>query len=148
MSDFDNLYNEFLDNSDDDKNDDLVNEEAKKILDMISNFKQPVNEMDADKLDKELEANLGDPDVIEYYKEEDFYVERRIWYKNSGMIIKTLMNDVPFENANYFKEPIDLEKELDEALKLENYELAVTLRDQIKKLKAKQKRLEKKNLKK
>jgi hypothetical protein len=148
MSDFDNLYNEFLDNSDDDKNDDLVNEEANKILDMISNFKQPVNEMDADKLDKELEANLGDPDVIEYYKEEDFYVERRIWYKNSGMIIKTLMNDVPFENANYFKEPIDLEKELDEALKLENYELAVTLRDQIKKLKAKQKRLEKKNLKK
>jgi hypothetical protein len=147
MSNFDDLFNEFLNNSDDENNDDSINDEAKKIIDMISNFKQPVGDMDVDKLDAELESNLGEPEVIEYYKEGDVYIERRIWYKQSGVIIKTLMSDVPFENANYFTKPIDLEEELNEALKVENYELAASLRDQIKKDIAKQKRKARKILK-
>ena len=156
MGKFDDLLNEFFgkneenNNGNNDRNDEL-NDKAKKIIDMIDSFKN-INSngiytgKELENLDHELDDKLGEPDKIIHSKQGDMYIEKRMWRKEHGVIIKTILSDVPFENQEVEPEPT-LEDKLAEAVKSEQYELAASIRDQIKKAVAKAKRLEKKRLK-
>jgi hypothetical protein len=93
-----------------------------------------------DKLDDELDDKLGEPDNIEYSTDGEMYIEKRMWFKPSGVIIKTLISDEPLEK----KPELPLEQQLQNALELEDYELAADLRDKIKKAITKEKRNAKK----
>ena len=155
MGKFDDLFNSFFgkNNEDDDDNNhnDELSDKAKKIIDMIDSFKNinangRYSGKDLEKLDGELDNKLGNPDKVIHSKDGDMYIEKRMWFKEHGVIIKTVMSDEPFENQ--IVEPkATLEEQLNEAVKDENYELAAFLRDQIKKAKAKAKRLKKKLIK-
>lgn len=146
MSDFDDLFNDFLNPEEPNNNDnEPLNDEAQKIIDMINSFKNNPESMDLDKIDEELEDTLGEPDSIQYEQTDDFYIERRIWYKETGVIIKTLMSETPFDEP-IIEEELSLSEQLDKAVASEDYELAASIRDKIKKDIAKQKRLAKKML--
>jgi hypothetical protein len=147
MSDFDDFNNDFLSSDEPEENyNDGINDEAQKIIDMINNFSNNPENLDLDKIDEELDNTLGEPDSIEYEKNEEFYIERRIWYKESGMIIKTLMSDTPFDEI-ILQPEITLTEQLNKAVADEEYELAALIRDKIKKDIAKEKRQAKKLLK-
>jgi len=146
MENFDDLFNEFLGKNDEnDKDDDFLINETKKIIDMIESFKNinpdgTYTGDELDKLDDELGDKLGEPDNIEYSTDGEMYIEKRMWFKPSGVIIKTLISDEPLEK----KPELPLEQQLQNALELEDYELAADLRDKIKKAIAKEKRNAKK----
>jgi hypothetical protein len=146
MENFDDLFNEFLGKNDkNDKDDDFLINETKKIIDMIESFKNinpdgTYTGAELDKLDDELGDKLGEPDNIEYSTDGEMYIEKRMWFKPSGVIIKTLISDEPLEK----KPELPLEQQLQNALELEDYELAADLRDKIKKAIAKEKRNAKK----
>jgi hypothetical protein len=141
MENFDDLFNEFLGKNE--ENDEFLTNEAKKIIDMIDGFKN-INPdgiytgSELDKLDDELDNKLGEPDKIEYSTDGEMYFEKRMWYKPLGVIVKTLISDEPLEPE------LPLEKQLQKAIEVEDYELAAELRDKIKKAIAKEKRNAKK----
>lgn len=142
MENFDDLFNKFFGKKKEE--DDFLNKEAKKIIDMIDSFKhiKPDGNYTGDelnKLDEELDTQLGEPDDIEYSSDGEMYFEKRMWYKPLGIIIKTLISDEPFEAIN-LKPELPLNEQLEIAVNNENYELAAELRDKIKKAVAKEKR--------
>lgn len=142
MENFDDLFNKFFGKKKEE--DDFLNKEAKKIIDMIDSFKhiKPDGNYTGDelnKLDEELDTQLGEPDDIEYSSDGEMYFEKRMWYKPLGVIIKTLVSDEPFEAIN-LKPELPLNQQLEIAVNEENYELAAELRDKIKKAVAKEKR--------
>ncbi len=149
MENFDDLFNKFLGKDDENRdNNEFLNNEAKKIIDMIDSFKN-INPTGAytgeelDKLDDELDDKLGEPDDIEYSTDGEMYFEKRMWYKPLGVIIKTLVSDEPLGPIK--KEPeMSLQEQLEKAVAVEDYELAAELRDKIKKAIAKEKRNAKK----
>ena len=146
METFDDLFNKFFGKKKEE--DDFLNKEAKKIIDMIDSFKhiKPDGNYTGDelnKLDEELDIQLGEPDDIEYSSDGEMYFEKRMWYKPLGVIIKTLVSDEPFEIINV-KPEVPLNEQLEIAVNEENYELAAELRDKIKKAVAKEKRILKK----
>jgi hypothetical protein len=142
MENFDDLFNKFL--GKDNENEDFLNSEAKRIIDMIDSFKN-INPngkyigAELDKLDYELDDKLGEPDDIEYSTDGEMYFEKRMWYKPLGVIIKTLVSDEPLGPIK-IKPEIPLQEQLEIAVESENYELAAELRDKIKKEVAKEKR--------
>jgi hypothetical protein len=143
MENFDDLFNEFLGKNE--ENDDFLTNETKKIIDMIESFKNinpdgTYTGAELDKLDDELDDKLGEPDNIEYSTDGEMYFEKRMWYKASGVIIKTLISDEPLEKIP----ELSLQEQLQKALDVEDYELAAELRDKIKKAIAKEKRNAKK----
>lgn len=146
MKNFDDLFNKFFGR--DKKEEEFINKEAKKIIDMINNFKH-INPNgnytgeELNKLDEELDTKLGEPDDIEYSSDGEMYFEKRMWYKPLGVIIKTLVSDEPFQTIN-LKPDLPLNEQLEIAVNEENYELAAELRDKIKKAVAKEKRRVKK----
>ena len=144
MENFDDLFNEFLGKNE--ENDDFLTNETKKIIDMIESFKNinpdgTYTGAELDKLDDELDDKLGEPDNIEYSTDGEMYFEKRMWYKASGVIIKTLISDEPLEKIP----ELSLQEQLQKALDVEDYELAAELRDKIKKAIAKEKAMEKRN---
>ena len=156
MGKFDDLFNSFFgknedENDDENNQDNELSDRAKKIIDMIDSFKN-INSNgrysgeDLEKLDGELDNKLGNPDKVVHSKDGDMYIEKRMWFKDHGVIIKTVISDEPFKDQEVEPE-LSLDEQLVNAVDEEDYELAATLRDQIKKAKAKAKRLEKKLLK-
>jgi len=138
MSKFDDLFNDFLNESPNNKKDDSA--------DMMSNlFKKlsNLNNFDKEGMMKELDSKLGEPDEFENYEENGVYYQKQIWNTTHGQVIKTLISDVPFKNkkTETKKTRVPLETQLEVAVKEENYELAAKLRDRI------TKRNEKKNKK-
>ena len=137
MENFDDLFDKFFGRNK--KEEEFIDKEAKKIIDMIDGFKNinPDGVYTGDelnKLDEELDTKLGEPDEIEYSTDGVMYFEKRMWYKPLGVIIKTLVSDEPLEPE------LPLEQQLENAVNIENYELAAILRDKIKKSVAKEKR--------
>jgi hypothetical protein len=146
MENFDDLFNKFLGR--DDENQEFLNAEAKRIIDLIDSFKNIKHDgaytgEELDKLDDELDDKLGEPDDIEYSTDGEMYFEKRMWYKPQGVIIKTLISDEPLGPVEK-KPEIPLQQQLEKAVELEDYELAAELRDKIKKAIAKEKRNAKK----
>jgi hypothetical protein len=144
MENFDDLFNKFFGKKKEE--DDFLNKEAKKIIDMNDSFKhiKPDGNYTGDelnKLDEELDTQLGEPDDIEYSSDGEMYFEKRMWYKPLGVIIKTLVSDEPLGPP---EAELPLEEQLENAVQVKNYELAAELRDKIKKAVAKEKRRVKK----
>jgi|TARA_R110000782_G_scaffold15939_3_gene46105 excinuclease UvrABC helicase subunit UvrB len=116
MENFDELFNEFFNKKDKEKEfdpNDLNDLEA--LSDTLAN-----------ELIHELETV---PDEISYFEEDGLYYERKIWFMEHGMIMKTISSKKPLESIS------SLQERLEYVIKIEDYETASKLRDQIKKTK-------------
>lgn len=100
MSDkFDDFFNEFFGNgkenndksNNDDKFDEEQNESVEKFINMISES------------DGNIEDTFGEPDEIEYFEEDNFYFERRIWNTVGGKIMKISMVEPPETPEEFHK---------------------------------------------
>ena len=145
---FDDLFNEFFKEEpkkDEPKvtpnieNKNLPNE-IKRILDNIGGIEN-TDSID-EYIEKEIDANLGEPDKIEHFTDNGVFYEKKIWHTPSGDFVKVIFKDSPFGTVQSIKEaPVGhslievLEAELEKALKNEQYEKAAELRDNISKIK-------------
>lgn len=114
---FDKIYTEFFGNK----------KKIKEIVKNIVNFRF---------MDVENYSSSDDymfttkPDHIERFNEGPFKFEKRIWVKENGdKIIQVLMVD----EYDTEVEEVDLEKQLTNALEIEDYDTAIKLRDMINK---------------
>jgi hypothetical protein len=98
---------------------------------MINKFDEDSKESLGEFLDKEL----GEPDKVEYFDDDDFYFEKRIWFTPTGKIVKIRMVEGPEtpEEFHTYGSPRNLENELETAIQEENFEEAARLRDLINK---------------
>lgn len=131
---FDDLFNEFFKRNNirpEDRIGDSMREHAKRMIDMLTNFRDSI---DDDSIEKQIDEQFGKPDKIEFYNEGDLYFERRTWHTANGDIIKTIMSDDPtmIRQAPSMK---TLEQQLQEAVEKEEFEKAAAIRDEIKKRK-------------
>ena len=152
MDKFDDLFNNFFNGKGNNKpnkiNDildglrkSMTEKEAKKLIEIIKGISEE-SENDTDEgLNKRIENKLGEPHEIEHSFDGDMYFEKRMWYTEGGVIIKTLMSSEPFDDED---NNVSLEEQMAEAVENEDYILAAELKKQIKKEIAKKKRQEKK----
>lgn len=132
---FDELFDDFFKRNNikpEDKISDTVKDEAKKMIDLLTNYKdvENINE----EVEKEIDATLGKPDKIEFYNEGDLFFEKRIWYTANGDLIKLIVSDEP--TLTIIPVPAkSLEDKLAEAVLNEEFEKAAAIRDEIEKLK-------------
>ena len=93
---FDELFDDFFKRNNikpEDKIGDSVKDEAKKMIDLLTNYKDVENIDEA--IEQEIDASLGKPDKIEFYNEGDLFFEKRIWYTANGELIKLIVSDEP-----------------------------------------------------
>lgn len=128
MSKFDDLFDEFLNGKSNNKKDDSADMMA-NLFKKLSNLKN----FDKEGMMKELDSSLGEPDEFKNYEENGVYFQKQIWNTKHGQVIKTVISDVPFKSpkTQTKKQRIALEVQLENAVKVENYELAAKLRDRI-----------------
>jgi excinuclease UvrABC helicase subunit UvrB len=128
---FDDLFNDFFNR----KRNDLtsVNEELRKIISSLMTHKRVENEM----LGEAIQSELGKPDEIIEHIEDGMIFKKFIWNTPQGKFVKIVVSDVEeekqekvFERKKHSK---SLEQRLKEAVEAEDYELAIQLRDEIKK---------------
>lgn len=134
---FDELFEDFFKRNNikpEDKIGDGIKDEAKKMMDMLINFKdvEDINEA----VEKEIDATLGVPDKIESYNEGNIFFEKRIWHTPTGDLVKIIVSDDPSLRIAPVQ-PKNLEKQLEEAVAGEHFEKAAAIRDEINKLKKK-----------
>jgi hypothetical protein len=141
---FDDLFNEFFNRRR--SNTTSINDEIKKIIEALTTF-QPAK---VKTHDESVEAELGEPDEIVEHNEMGMNFKKLIWNTPKGRFVKILVTDVepiptpppPGEDPlTVFrkKHSKSLEQRLKEAVEVEDYELAVKLRDEIKKNRRKRK---------
>lgn len=135
MKSFDELFNEFFKRHNinpEDKISDNLRDEAKKVIDIltkIKNLDEDLHSMD-EELEKSIDEDLGKPDKIEFFNEDNLFYERRTWHTENGDLIKLIISDDPtLINAPKFEKP--LQEQLDEAVAEENYEKAAAIRDKM-----------------
>lgn len=116
----------------DDTRSDTLKNEAKRIIDMISNMHNllPMDNMINEQTEKMMDGSLGKPDKIEFYDEDGLFYERRTWHTPNGDIIKLIVTDDPsLIQPRVVEKP--LQQQLKEAVAEENYEKAAAIRDKI-----------------
>jgi hypothetical protein len=130
MDKFDDLFDDFMNNLGNNKKD----KDKNLINDIFDKFSD-LNSFDKDLIIDGLNETLGEPDKLENYEENGVYFQKQIWNTKHGQVIKTILSDVPFskEKSRRREIKIPLEVQLETAVKEENYELAVKLRDRINK---------------
>lgn len=135
MKSFDELFNEFFKRHNinpEDKISDNLRDEPKKVIDIltkIKNLDEDLHSMD-EELEKSIDEDLGKPDKIEFFNEDNLFYERRTWHTENGDLIKLIISDDPtLINAPKFEKP--LQEQLDEAVADENYEKAAAIRDRM-----------------
>ena len=128
MSKFDELFNDFMGEDSNKKRDDGAD-----IMGNLFNKLSSLNNFDKNGLMNDLDHSLGEPDRFENFEKNGFYFQKQIWDTKHGQVIKTVISDVPFKGtkSETKKTRIPLEIQLETAVKEENYELAVKLRDRI-----------------
>lgn len=142
---FDDLFNDFFGKKSDKDRFDRLKEEAKRMIDLLTNFKDLGDLNINENLEMGMDMELGEPDEIEYFQDGDLYFERRVWHMPQGDLVKLIASDDPEmekkvkENMNRTKakrptkvkaeKPLDVQ--LEEALKNEDYEKAAQIRDLI-----------------
>lgn len=135
---FDELFNEFFKRNNikpEDNIDDLSKEKAKNFIDLLVNFKDTGN-MD-EEIENQIDETLGKPDKIEFYNDGDIFYEKRIWYTPNGDLVKLIITDDP----TFIQKPKkSLKEKLDQAVLNEEFELAANLRDEMNKIKKKEKK--------
>ena len=137
---FNELFDEFFKRNNINPNDklsDTAKENAKKMIDMLTNTKN-VDNID-ESVEKEIDATLGKPDKIEFYNEGNIFFERRIWHTQKGDLVKLIVTDEPTLKVAPAQEK-PLKQQLDEAVAAEEFEKAAAIRDEIKKRKKEEKK--------
>lgn len=126
MNLFDELFNDFITPKKSKLTPPFVSE-LKNLMDSLANIK-PFNPEESE----EIENQLGDPDEIQQFVENDMYYVRYIWNTPHGKFVKIEVTDNPsiFETSKK-EEPKSLQELLDDAVKKEDYLLAAKLRDEI-----------------
>ncbi len=154
---FNDLFNEFFEEGSNEKP--KKNSDADKMTRLLNILSQSKSNTPDIESIKDIDSTLGEPDFIDYYEEDGFFYKKQIWITKMGRVIKKVMSDVPFRDEHdepkFFKEELDkmekferrrdrvnellnkkvsrpLEELLEEAVAKEDYELAATLRDEIK----------------
>lgn len=139
MKTFDELFNDFFKRNifkSETKRTDELKEEAKKMIDILNkmnDIETKMNEID-ESIEKNIDDNLGKPDKIEFFNENDLFFERRTWHTETGDLIKLIVSDDP----TFGKTPKitkTLQQQLDEAIEVEDYEKAAAIRDKMQKKK-------------
>ena len=136
MKSFDELSDDFLNHPKKSKssNDfDSKKDEFKNILKKLISGATSLPDEDIEKL---FDKNLGKPDRIESFSEGDTFFEKRFWKVDGGEIVKVIQLNDPSLQGPKFNEK-SIQKQLEEAVATENYELAAKLRDEIEKRKPK-----------
>lgn len=137
---FNELFDDFFKRNNikpEDKISDSAKTDAKKMIDMLTSSKN-VDNID-EEVEKQIDAELGKPDVIEFFNEGEVFFEKRIWKTKNGDLIKLIVTDEPTIKVA----PVpakSLEVQLQEAVDAEQFEKAAAIRDEIKKLKKVQKK--------
>jgi hypothetical protein len=128
MSKFDELFNDFMGEESNKRKDDS-SDIIGNLFEKLSNNKK----FNKNSIMEELSDSLGEPDKFENFEENGVYFQKQIWNTKHGQVIKTVISDVPFKETKSApkKTRIPLEVQLETAVKEENYELAVKLRDRI-----------------
>jgi|ERR1035437_3974439 hypothetical protein len=137
---FNELFDEFFQKNNikpEDKLNDSVKADAKKIIDILTKDKS-IDSID-EKVEEEIDTELGKPDKIEFFNKGNVFFERRIWNTPSGDIVKLLVTDEPSLKIAPTP-PKSLKQQLDEAVEAELFEKAAAIRDEM----TKQKKLAKK----
>jgi excinuclease UvrABC helicase subunit UvrB len=134
---FDDLFNEFFNRRR--SNTTSINDEIQKIIESLMSFK-PTN---VKTHDESVEAELGEPDEIIEHNEMGMNFKKLIWNTPNGRFVKILVTDIePVQTPPPSEDPLtvvrkkhskSLEQRLKEAVEVEDYELAIELRDEIKK---------------
>lgn len=151
---FNDLFNEFFEGGSNEKpkkNSDI--DKMTRLLNILSQSKSDIPDIESI---KNIDSTLGEPDFVDYYEEDGFFYKKQIWITKMGRVVKKVMSDVPFQDEHvepkFFKDEegnlnnrqrVDrmfnrarhskpLEQMLEEAVAKEDYELAATLRDEIK----------------
>ena len=129
MSKFDELFNDFM--NDGSNNKDESGDIMANLFKKLSNL----NSFDKNGIMGELNESLGEPDEFKNFEKNGVFYQKQIWNTKHGQVIKTVISDVPFKETKPTtkKTRIPLEIQLETAVKEENYELAVKLRDRISK---------------
>ena len=133
MKTFDELYDEFFGGDKPKKSrrskkkpdTGKLGEEMKRMIESLSKFRQIT---DADE-QFEIDNEYGPADKVEFFTEDDLFFKRSTWVVEDGEIVKLEVSDTPFD----VEEPKSLEELLQEALEVENYELAAEIRDEMNK---------------
>lgn len=140
---FDDLFNEFFNRKR--NNQSSINEEVKKIIESLMNYKKS----QVEKFDEAIEEELGEPDEIIDHVRDGMNFRKMIWYTPHGNFVKIIVTDIepdpvptppeptPDPFANRKKHSKSLEQRLKEAVEAEDYELAIVIRDEIKRNKRK-----------
>jgi excinuclease UvrABC helicase subunit UvrB len=132
---FDELFEDFFKRNNISPNDNIsdgLKDEAKKMIDMLSDFKS-VENID-ESMEQEIDDSLGTPDKIEFYNEGELFFERRTWHTQNGDLIKLIVSDDP-TLTKIPKPKKSLKQQLDEAVATEDFEKAAAIRDEMKKTK-------------
>jgi excinuclease UvrABC helicase subunit UvrB len=143
---FDDLFNEFF-NRRRNNNNTSINDEIQKIVQSLMSFKQVNTEIH----DESVEAELGEPDEIIEHIEMGMKFKKLVWNTPQGKFVKIIVTDVepvptpppPTEDPltiNRKKHSKSLEQRLKEAVEVEDYELAIKIRDEIKRNRKKNKK--------
>ena len=125
MKSFDELFNEFFANRK--QTSSPFHDELKKIIDMFSNPKTIEN------LGTSIDDELGEPTSVEEFTKDGLLFKRLIWETPHGKFMKVVVSDVLPEEPEKPVRQKSLQEQLDDALEIEDYELAIHLRDEIKK---------------
>lgn len=142
MSEFDDLYNDFF-NGDDEKN--KLGKMMKKFIDLNDGIFKGLDNLNIKKLNLNSngEDKLGKPTSVETYVVDGVTFEKTEWKTEFGSIIKVVTKDgsnidpieliKPYTWSDTIEEleDISLDERLEMAVKEENYELAVEIRDLI-----------------
>lgn len=127
MSKFDELFNDFMGDEANNKN------ESSDIMANLFKKLSNLNSFDKNGVMEELNESLGEPDEFKNFEENGVFFQKQIWNTKHGQVIKTIISDVPFakQKSEAKKTRVPLEVQLVNAVKEENYELAAKLRDRI-----------------
>ena len=127
---FDDLFNDFFNHRKSLKS--HVNDDISKIIKALQNYK---NNMLSETFGEAMEQQLGEPDHIEETIEDGFLFKKLIWDTPKGQFVKIVVMNAVNPDGNPESIEDQLKKQLQDALDIENYELAVELRDKIKNIK-------------
>lgn len=130
---FDELFDDFFKN----RNQSPLDNEISKIIQALSSYK--INEID---FEEQIDSDLGEPDDVIEGVDGDFHFKKMIWNTPKGQFIKIIVSDAEPMNddfmdfmdfEDYEEVGVSLEDQLELAVQEENYDLAIKLRDEIKK---------------
>ena len=118
MSNFNDLFDDFIGGFKD------LNKETEKLINLLNSISEKQNGIE--NIHDDIESSLGEPDILENFEKDGVFYTKMIWKTAGGLVIKTIMDDTPFNEKT-------LEEKLQDALNEEDYELAAKIRDLIEK---------------